>query len=117
MCVCVCVCVRACARARVCMCVCVCSSQLTIPPPCLSLRPVSALYGDIQDDLIRPFQQAMVNADRVPREIQQVVLELAELADFINQGRLPLSPHDLAKLAMQVCARNRLAFVPACSCS
>ncbi|EGD80484.1 hypothetical protein PTSG_11127 [Salpingoeca rosetta] len=60
-----------------------------------------ALYGDIQDDLIRPFQQAMVSVDYTPREIQQVVLELAELADFIDQGRLPLSPHDLAELAIK----------------
>eukprot|EP00055_Hartaetosiga_balthica_P013374 m.68538 g.68538 ORF g.68538 m.68538 type:complete len:2576 (-) comp8246_c0_seq1:359-8086(-) len=59
------------------------------------------LTSKCQDDLMRPFEQAMSNVSSTPREIQEVILDLAELAESIDQGNLALTPHDLANLAME----------------
>eukprot|EP00049_Salpingoeca_infusionum_P008011 m.129205 g.129205 ORF g.129205 m.129205 type:complete len:2557 (+) comp13887_c1_seq5:70-7740(+) len=84
-----------------------CSVLADLHPPTARelLKPAfmscwTAMYGRFQDDLMRTFEQAISTPD-TPREIQRIILDLAELADMFNKGRLTLPARALADVAIQ----------------
>jgi hypothetical protein len=60
-----------------------------------------ALYEEVQEELVAAFEMVLRHPETAPREIRQVILDLAEFTESMNKGRLPLPPLNLAGLACE----------------